>query len=38
MGENAVHPDNLLNTEAILFAAKVAFFGVLKSDLASKSA
>jgi hypothetical protein len=38
MGENAVHLDNLLNTETILFAAKVAFFVVLKSDLASKGA
>jgi hypothetical protein len=38
MGENAVHLDKLLNTGAILFAVKVALFGVLKSHLASKSA
>jgi hypothetical protein len=38
MGENAVHLDKLLNTEAILLAVKVAFFGVVKGLLASKSA
>ena len=38
MGENAFHLDNLLNTGAILFAAKVAFFGVLTVHLAAKSA
>jgi hypothetical protein len=38
MGKNVGHIDKLLNTITNLFAKKVAFFGVLKSDLASKSA
>jgi hypothetical protein len=38
MGENAGHIGNLLNTKAIVFAAKVAFFGVLKNNLAAKNA
>jgi hypothetical protein len=38
MGENAGRIGNLLNTMAVLFAAKAAFVGVLKSHLAAKSA
>jgi hypothetical protein len=38
MGKNVGHIDNLLNTITILFAAKVAFFGVLESHLAAKGA
>jgi hypothetical protein len=38
MGKNAGHTGNLLKTMAVLFAAKAALFGVLKSHLASKSA
>ena len=38
IGENASHLDNPLNTETILLAVKVAFFGVLKGYLASKGA
>ena len=38
MGEIAGHTGNLLNTMAILFAAKAAFVGVRKSHLAAKGA
>jgi hypothetical protein len=38
MGENAGHTGNLLKEMAVLFAAKAALFGVLKSHLAAKSA
>jgi hypothetical protein len=38
MGKNAARIGNLLNTMAVLFAAKEAFVGVLKSHLAAKSA
>jgi hypothetical protein len=38
MGEIAGHIGNLLNAMAVLFGAKAAFVGVLKSHLAAKSA
>jgi hypothetical protein len=38
MGENAGRIGNPLNTWAILFDSKAVFVGVLKSDLATKSA